>query len=394
MKIKNVMGIRGAEPGILGCLPTMPRMTAFDVRILGSGIVSRSLALALARQGLRVALQARPAAAHTGPDVRAYALNPASMSLLADLRAWDTLPPDARTAVHDMRVAGDSPGALLEFSAFAQSVPALAWIVDAAALEAVLETAVGFNALVSLFPEPPAAPLTVAAEGKASAWRQHLGVQFEQHSYGQRAIAARLVADRPHSGVAHQWFRSPDILALLPFDRPQRGCSYGLVWSLPEAEAARLMALPVAEFEAALNEASGGGAGRLALASERAAWPLLLGRASAVSGPGWALVGDAAHVVHPLAGQGLNLGLADVAALADVLAQRESWRSTGDADLLRRYARRRATGTWAMAQATDGLWQLFAGRQPLLRELRNRGLGLVNHLTPVKRWLVGQALDT
>lgn len=394
MKIKNVMGIPGAEPDILGCLPTMPRMTAFDVRILGSGIVSRSLALALARQGLRVALQARPAAAHAGPDVRAYALNPASMSLLADLRAWDTLPPDARTAVHDMRVAGDSPGALLEFSAFAQSVPALAWIVDAAALEAVLETAVGFNALVSLFPEPPAAPLTVAAEGKASTLRQQLGVQFEQHSYGQRAIAARLVAERPHSGVAHQWFRSPDILALLPFDRPQRGSSYGLVWSLPEAEASRLMALPVAEFEAALNEASGGDAGRLALASERAAWPLLLGRASAVSGPGWALVGDAAHVVHPLAGQGLNLGLADVAALADVLAQRESWRSTGDADLLRRYARRRATGTWAMAQATDGLWRLFAGQQPLLRELRNRGLGLVNHITPVKRWLVGQALDT
>jgi 2-polyprenyl-6-methoxyphenol hydroxylase-like FAD-dependent oxidoreductase len=369
-------------------------MTAFDVRILGSGIVSRSLALALARQGLRVALQARPVAVHAGPDVRAYALNPASVGLLADLRAWDTLPPDARTAVHDMRVAGDSPGALLEFSAFAQSVPALAWIVDAAALEAVLETAVGFNALVSLFPEPPSAPLTVAAEGKASTLRQQLGVQFEQHSYGQRAIAARLVADRPHSGVAHQWFRSPDILALLPFDRPQRGSCYGLVWSLQEAEAARLMALPVAEFEAALNEASGGDAGRLALASERAAWPLLLGRASAVSGPGWALVGDAAHVVHPLAGQGLNLGLADVAALADVLAQRESWRSTGDADLLRRYARRRATGTWAMAQATDGLWRLFAGQQPLLRELRNRGLGLVNHITPVKRWLVGHALDT
>lgn len=388
------MGIPGAEPGILGGLPTIPVMTAFDVRILGSGIVSRSLALALARQGLRVALQTRPSAPHASPDVRAYALNPASVALLADLRAWDTLPADARTAVHDMRVAGDAPGAQLAFSAFAQAVPALAWIIDAAALEAVLDTAVGFSPQVRLYAEPPPAALTVVAEGKASALRQQLGVQFEQHSYGQRAIAARLVSDRPHSGVAHQWFRSPDIFALLPFDRPQVGHSYGLVWSLPEAEAERLLALPVAEFDAALNQASGGGAGRLALASERAAWPLMLGRASAVSGPGWALVGDAAHVVHPLAGQGLNLGLADVAALADVLAGRESWRSPGDADLLRRYARRRATGTWAMAQATDGLWQLFAGQQPWLRELRNRGLGLVNHITPIKRWLVGQALDT
>lgn len=369
-------------------------MTAFDVRILGSGIVSRSLALALARQGLRVALQARPATRSAGPDLRAYALNPASVRLLSELRAWDTLPPDARTAVHDMRVAGDAPGARLEFSAFTQSVPALAWIVDAAALEAVLDTAVGFNAMVSLFDEPPTAPLTVVAEGKASGWRDRLGVRFEQHSYGQRAIAARLVCDRPHNGVAHQWFRSPDILALLPFDRPQPGYSFGLVWSVSPAESERLLALPVAEFEAALNEACGEAVGRLTLGSERAAWPLLLGRASAISGAGWALVGDAAHVVHPLAGQGLNLGLADVAALAEVLAERESWRSPGDADLLRRYARRRVTGTWAMTQATDGLWQLFAGQQPLLRELRNRGLGLVNQIAPVKRWLVGQALDS
>jgi len=370
-------------------------MTAFDVRILGSGIVSRSLALALARQGLRVALQSRPgAAAQAAPDVRAYALNAASVALLSGLKAWDTLPAEARTAVHDMRVSGDAPGAVLEFSAWAQAVPALAWIVDAAALEAVLDTAVGFSPQVALFAEPPPAALTVIAEGKDSLLREQLGVAFVRHGYGQRAVAARLVADRPHVGIARQWFRSPDILALLPFDRPQAGRSYGLVWSLPDEQAERLRSAPAADFEAALNQATAGGAGTLSLASERVAWPLSIGRASAVSGPGWVLVGDAAHVVHPLAGQGLNLGLADVTALAEVLAQRESWRSPGDADLLRRYARRRATGTWAMAQATDGLWRLFAGEQPLLRELRNRGLGLVNRIAPVKRWLVGQALDT
>ena len=369
-------------------------MTAFDVRILGSGIVSRALALTLARQGLRVALQARPQRAATAvPDVRAYALNPGSVALLTGLKAWETLPTDARTAVHDMQVAGDARGARLDFSAWKEKLPALAWIVDAAALEAVLDTAADYNPRITLAPEPPAAPLTVVAEGRASALRDQLGVRFEHHSYGQRAIAARLVADRQHAGVARQWFRSPDILALLPFDRPQAGRSYGLVWSLPDAEAERLLAMQAPAFEAALNEATGGSAGRLGLASERAAWPLAIGHASEVSGPGWALVGDAAHVVHPLAGQGLNLGLADVAALAEVLAGREAWRALGDADLLRRYARRRAPGTWAMSQATDGLWQLFAVQQPLLRELRNRGLGLVNRIGPVKRWLVAQALD-
>lgn len=384
---------RRAEPGILGGLPTINRMSSFDLRILGSGIVSRAMALAAARQGLRVALQARGAHAAGGPDVRAYALNPASIALLEGLKAWDTLPADARTAVHDMRVAGDAPGAELAFSAWSQAVPALAWIVDAAALEAVLDTACGFNPRVSVLPEPPAAPLTVVAEGKHSALRDELGVAFERHDYGQRAVAARLVADRPHAGIARQWFRSPDILALLPFDRPERGCSYGLVWSLPAAQAQTWLAAPVPEFEQALNDASGGAAGHLRLASERAAWPLALGRASAVTGPGWALVGDAAHVVHPLAGQGLNLGLADVAALAEVLAARERWRTLGDADLLRRYARRRAAPTWAMAQATDGLWRLFAEQQPVLRELRNRGLGLVNQIAPLKRWLIGRALD-
>jgi 2-polyprenyl-6-methoxyphenol hydroxylase-like FAD-dependent oxidoreductase len=371
-------------------------MNGFDVRILGSGIVSRCMALVLARQGLRVALQSRPsdaAGVPPAPDLRAYALNPASEQLLKGLRIWDALPVDARTAVYDMSVSGDAAGALVEFSSWTQAVPALAWIVDAGVLEAVLETATGFAPQITLQAQPAAAPLTIVAEGKASAEREKLGVGFERHAYGHFALAARLTADAPHAGVARQWFRAPDILALLPFDRPQAGHSYGLVWSLPEDEAQRWLAAPVAEFEAALNEATGGAAGALSLASERQIWPLAIGQASAVCGPGWALVGDAAHLVHPLAGQGLNLGLADVAALGEVLAARESWRSTGDAAVLRRYGRRRTAATWAMATATDGLWHLFATQNPGFRELRNRGLTLVNHLTPLKRWLVGRALD-
>lgn len=368
-------------------------MNSFDVRILGSGIVARATALTLARQGLKVALQTRPEGERGAPDLRAYALNPASVALLRGLRAWDALPADARTPVYDMKVAGDAPGAQIEFSAWAQAVPELAWIVDAAALEDALDAATRFAPQVSLQAEPGPAALTLVAEGKASEARARLGVGFHRHAYGHSALAARLVADQPHAGVARQWFRSPDILALLPFDRPEPARSYGLVWSLPDAQARAWLDAPVADFEAALNDATGGAAGTLRLASERAAWPLALGHASALSGPGWALLGDAAHVVHPLAGQGLNLGLADVATLAQVLAARESWRDVGDPVLLRRYARRRSGATRLMAGATDGLWQLFSNQTPGLKELRNHGLSLVNHLPPLKRWLVGHALD-
>ena len=365
-----------------------------DIRILGSGIVSRCMGLALAQQGLEVVLQASPPAPAGGtPELRAYALNPASVALLQRLKVWDALPADARTPVHEMWVRGDGPGGQIRFSAWQQAVPELAWIVDATALEAVLDAAAGFAARLHLAPQPGPAPLTIVAEGKASAAREQLGVRFERHAYGQWALAARLQSDQPHGHTAHQWFRSPDILALLPLAQPVPGHAYALVWSLPEAEARRLLAAPADELAQALQDATQGAAGHLRLASERALWPLSLARASALTGPGWALVGDAAHVVHPLAGQGLNLGLADVVALADTLAMRESWRGVGDAVMLRRYARRRALATQAMAGTTDGLWALFAAEQPWLRELRNRGMGLVNELAPIKRWLVGRALQ-
>ncbi len=194
--------------------------------------------------------------------------------------------------------------------------------------------------------------------------------------------------------MARQWFRAPDVLALLPFDRPEPGHSYALVWSLPEERAQGLRTADPAVFEQALADATAGAAGALRLASERAAWPLALARADAVCGPGWVLLGDAAHVVHPLAGQGLNLGLADVRALVDVIGAREAWRALGDERLLQRYARRRALPTLAMGQLTDGLLQLFAHDSPLARELRNRGLGLVNALPPIKRMLASLAIDS
>ena len=368
-------------------------MKDHDVAIRGAGIVGQSLALSLARIGLKVALHPDPARAAGEDDVRAYALNASSVALLRGLKVWDALPAQAATPVYDMQVQGDLPGALLEFSAWEQQVGELAWITDAAVLERELASAVRFSPHITVTADAVTAPLTALCEGKASATRAALGVTFERHDYGHRAIAARVVSTRPHQGVARQWFGAPDVLALLPFDAPRPEASYAVVWSLPEARAQALLALDDAAFEQALMAAAGGAAGELSLAAPRASWPLMLATADAWCGPGWVLLGDAAHVVHPLAGQGLNLGLADVAALTQVLAAREAWRPLGDEKLLRRYTRERLAPTWAMGQVTDGLLRLFSHETPGVRELRNRGLTLVNRITPVKRWLTGRALD-
>ncbi|MFM8769666.1 MAG: FAD-dependent monooxygenase [Rubrivivax sp.] len=374
-------------------------MSTHDVCIRGTGPVGRSLALALASQGLRVALQSAPDEAPAAQgDLRTYALNAGSVALLQTLRVWDALPADARTAVLDMRVLGDASSgrapAALHFSAYKQCVETLAWIVDAGELEAVLASAVRFAPHITVMEQAVQAPLTVVAEGKDAASRQALGVKMDTKAYGHSAVAARLRADVPHAGLARQWFRSPDILALLPFDRPSPGQSYGLVWSVPQERAQSLLALEPEAFEAALAEATGGEAGALNLCGARAAWPLRIARAQRVCGPGWALVGDAAHVVHPLAGQGLNLGLADVQALAAVMAEREPWRDLGDEKLLRRYARRRHLPTLAMAGVTDSLWTLFAHESALVREVRHRGLQVMERLGPLKKALTARALNS
>jgi 2-polyprenyl-6-methoxyphenol hydroxylase-like FAD-dependent oxidoreductase len=193
-------------------------------------------------------------------------------------------------------------------------------------------------------------------------------------------------------------------LALLPFNQPDPGASYGLVWSLPKARAEQVLALAPEAFEGALHDAlhlSEASAqtkvGRLSLASPVMAWPLALAQAARWCGPGWVLLGDAAHQVHPLAGQGLNLGLADVDTLVSVLGQArhdEPWRKAGDERTLRRYARQREWPTKAMAGLTDGLLRLFADERAPLKEVRNVGMGLVQRLGPVKSWLIGRALDT
>jgi ubiquinone biosynthesis UbiH/UbiF/VisC/COQ6 family hydroxylase len=250
---------------------------------------------------------------------------------------------------------------------------------------------VRFQPQIELLTAPQPATLTVVCEGRASTTRAEFGVQFQVAAYPQRAIAARLACEKPHGGVAHQWFEEGNVLGLLPMGGPQ-GNSAALVWSVQEGRADELLTMPPQEFQERLQACSHLELGRLTLTSERLAWPLQRAMAERWCGPGWTLAGDAAHNVHPLAGQGLNLGLGDAETLAQVLHEREYWRSPGDEKLLRRYERARKAEVLAMAWTTDGLQQLFARQAEPWAWLRNWGMRGFNRSGPVKRWVVRQAM--
>ncbi len=372
---------------------------SLDICIRGDGIVGCTLALLLARERLRVGvvapqIQAQAADPSTRPDVRAYALNRASKKLLEELRCWPA--PGVATPVQHMQIQGDRQGEI-NFDAAQSHADALAWIVDAAALQAQLKEAMRFSPQIEWLNAPQPAALTVVCEGKASTTRDELGVDFETFAYAQHAIAARLKCEQPHDQVARQWFSHGEILAFLPLDGEQ-GNSVAVVWSVTPEHAAQWAHASEPEFCEALQTFSQHRLGELTLCSERVTWPLQKSKAkqwvgrSKDLGP-WALAGDAAHTVHPLAGQGLNLGLADVAELARLVHAREDWRTVGDIKLLRQYERSRKAGIVAMQTGTDGLQWLFSQSDKASPSLRNWGMNLVERSGFLKQWMAKQAMN-
>ena len=407
-----------------------------DVIIAGAGLAGMSVALALAAQRRRVLLlDARPVpalpAAGAGFDQRIYAISPASVAWLTELKLWQAVDAARVAPVYDMHIHGDAPDALrlpwqpavpsavppglpgLHLSAYRAGVGELCTIVEERELARVLMQALGFSAgievlrpagPVSLQTDDAAATLTladgrsvsakliVAADGARSWLRGAAGILTDEIDYGHTAVVANFQMQRPHFNCATQWFRQEtgggsSVLAWLPLP----GNQISMVWSAPDALAAELMALPPDALAARVGEAGGHLFGALSPAGAAASFPLRNQRAQRLIAARAALVGDAAHVVHPLAGQGLNLGFGDCAELARAL---DGVRDPGDTLVLRRYERARKAALLEMHAITHGLQRLFAAEQPTLRALRNAGLNLIGQLPVIPRLLVQRATRT
>lgn len=383
-----------------------------QVAVCGAGIVGLACALALSRAGVKTALIA-PRGAELPPasdpfHPRVYAISPASRRFLTELGVWGLIPQARVGRMAAIDIFGDQGGEL-HLDAWQAATDALAWIVESAEIERVLAQALAWSGvpwiddtvtqwsageLRTKSGQIIQAELSVGADGAASPLRQFAGLTHHSTPYGDVGLVAHLDAQYAHQDTAFQWFTEEGVLALLPLPDSSRGSQVSMVWSVRAARAQDVRSLEPAALAARLPGLLGnitdGRLGRLTLNSPVHGFPLYVEHADVVA-PGVALVGDAAHRVHPLAGQGLNLGLGDVEILAQVVSGRESYRSAGDMHVLRRYRRQRAEPVAAMRLVTDGLHRLFNNPVAPVAWLRNTGLNMVDAIPPLKRVLVGRA---
>ena len=401
------------------------KVRTVDVAVIGGGIVGKACALGLAQLGLNT-IEIAPDLGQTIPNPegdqwgqRVYAFSLSTQKLLAYLQIWDALDHSRIQVLRDMRIYGDrgEKNDQLHLSAFEAGTPQLAWIGESNLVEHILDQASRFqNKLERLTDivekidtdhegvtlnlkngDVIQAQLVIAADGANSPIRSELGISTSEESYSQSAVVANWICTYPHLETAFQWFLpGGDIIAMLPLPNKQ----VSMVWSTSPENASVLLKLDQNGWSDLLstvaNAAIGKQLGELTLNSAPAAFPLRKIRASRFIGPESspkiALIGDAAHVMHPLAGQGLNLGLRDVAVLLNILGKRESFRSVSDPVLLRRYERQRQGDTTALLWVTDKLKRLFSASSNPERQLRNWGLGLVNRSHFMKQRLIERAL--
>ena len=384
----------------------------YDIVVVGGGLVGAATALALARNGLKIALvEASPEPSlpqDESWDSRIYAISPGNMRFLDSLGAWRTQELSRVAPIEAMQIWGDEH-AELEFSAYEASVPALGYIVESRQLQHALWTQMRQISEIELFCPAHCVSLTwetscarlalsdgtslsarliVGADGGNSWVRTQAGVGVNTRDYGQLGVVANFATGMPPRNIARQWFRKDGVLAWLPL--PENRMS--MVWSTDPAHARKLLAMSPTELGATVAAAGGNLLGPLSLITPAAAFPLRLQNAEVMVKPRLALVGDAAHLVHPLAGQGVNLGFHDVIGLEETLNNRNVQVDVGDYALLRRYERSRKMDIYAMQITTTGLHALFGSDLPGAGRLRNLGMTFTNRQQWLKRRLMAHAM--
>ncbi|MCK9387678.1 MAG: UbiH/UbiF family hydroxylase [Sulfuritalea sp.] len=381
----------------------------FDVVIVGAGLAGLALAAALRRSTLSVALiEGRAPVFPEGWDSRVYAVSPANARFLDVVGVWPDLDAVRMEAVQTMEIHGDA-GGRLDFSAYASGVAELAWILESSLLQRELwETIKRQGNVTPLCPARPrelvlgsdiaqltlddgrkiSARLIVAADGADSWTRSAAGIDVHFEPYNQLGVVANFAVEQPHRGTAFQWFRPDEVLAWLPLP----GNRISMVWSTPEDHGRELLALDHDELCARVAEAGNQRLGKLELITGPAGFPLRLMRAPNTVAPRLALIGDAAHTIHPLSGHGINLGFKDARALAAVLCDKPAHVDCGDLLLLRGYERARKEEVVTLQAVTDSLHGLFRPATGSLTHLRNFGLNLTDTLPVIKKLIVRYAL--
>jgi len=376
-------------------------------------MVGAALVCALGNSPLKVAVLDRAPAAplpEKDYDPRVSAVTLASRALFENLGAWEGMERQRVSPVREMRVWSDDDGGSIHFNAAEIGEPALAYIVENSVIQtALIERLHRFTNVHYLCPveigditlaDNGAAivlrdgrllqtRLLVGADGADSAVRRAAGIETHALKLNQQGIVATVATERPHEQIARQRFLSTGPLAFLPLDEPH-SCS--IVWSADSARAEQLLALDDVAFINELQIVFGDSLGAVQIVSPRAAFPLTLSHAKAYTAPHLALIGDAAHTVHPLAGQGVNLGFLDAATLAEVLLDAAAnHKDIGGHAVLRRYERWRKGDNLAMISVTGGFKYLFGNDWPVVSQLRNWGLDLTNAATPVKNFIMRRA---
>ena len=381
----------------------------FDVLIVGGGLAGLSLACALRDTRLKIALlESSPSQPSAGWDARVYAISPANAEFLQAIGVWKHLDGERISPIAAMKIVGDS-GAKLDFSAYETGVAELGWVLESSLMACELWENVKRQANLTLL--CPAAPnaikmgeksveltlaegqvlstkLLVGADGGDSWVRGATGLQAIATPYGEMGLVANFECEHPHRGIARQWFRDDGVLAWLPLP----GNRISVVWSTPDVHAGELLALPAEALALRVASAGGDALGSLKLLTPASAFPLRLLRVPQTIGSRVALLGDAAHGIHPLSGHGINLGYQDAKALAALLAATPEWQDVGSERLLQRYQRARREETLLVQYTTHTIRRLFRETLPGMRPLRNLGLGLTNALPVVKNALVRYAL--